>query len=343
MKMDFSVAWGRELATYEIADHAIAAEEAGFDMLGIIDTQNLARDPYPAMTIAALNTNRVRIGPSVTNTFTRHPSVTANAMATIDEISGGRAWIGLGSGFSAARTMDVGVQPMTLLENVIKFIHTYTSGQEAEFNGAKMHNEWISRRLPIYVHAAGPKTCDIGGRLGDGLLLASKGSPIVARWCLDLVRRAAESANRDPDDIDIRVCLPIFVEEEGGKGWDEMAASVATMCTGFYLSIFRHDRNPAVRSLISQLDADLLQDLKRVHDAYDYYQHERVDADHAKLVTRQLVDFVGLYGTADQICERIYELQQAGVKALDCHMWTFIDKKKQMRLIGEKIMPYFRN
>ena len=90
MKMDFSVAWGRELATYEIADHSIAAEEAGFDMLGIIDTQNLARDPYPAMTIAALNTNRVRIGPSVTNTFTRHPSVTANAMATIDEISGGQ-------------------------------------------------------------------------------------------------------------------------------------------------------------------------------------------------------------------------------------------------------------
>ena len=60
-------------------------------------------------------------------------------------------------------------------------------------------------------------------------------------------------------------------------------------------------------------------------------------------MTRQLIDFVGLYGTADQICERIYELQQAGVKALDCHMWTFIDKKKQMRLIGEKIMPYFRN
>ena len=88
MKMDFSVAWGRELATYEIADHSIAAEQAGFDMLGIIDTQNLARDPYPAMTIAALNTNRIRIGPSVTNTFTRHPSVTANAMATIDEISG---------------------------------------------------------------------------------------------------------------------------------------------------------------------------------------------------------------------------------------------------------------
>ena len=148
MKMDFSVAWGRELATYEIADHSIAAEEAGFDMLGIIDTQNLARDPYPAMTIAALNTNRVRIGPSVTNTFTRHPSVTANAMATIDEISGGRAWVGLGSGFSAARTMDVGVQPMTLLENVINFIHTYTSGQEAEFNGAKMHSEWIADAFP---------------------------------------------------------------------------------------------------------------------------------------------------------------------------------------------------
>ena len=62
-------------------------------------------DIYPYLGIAAMNTEKVEMGPFVTNPLTRHPSVTASAMATIDMLSGGRAFLGLGRGGSAVKML----------------------------------------------------------------------------------------------------------------------------------------------------------------------------------------------------------------------------------------------
>ncbi len=86
--MNFSVGMGRSLRMDEISDYARVAEECGFSHMTFIDSQNLCRDVYAMMTIAALNTHRIHIGHGVTNPFTRHPSVKDNATATINELSG---------------------------------------------------------------------------------------------------------------------------------------------------------------------------------------------------------------------------------------------------------------
>src|SRR5512139_2931545 len=80
-------------------------EEHGFDLLGIADSQSVFRELYVALTVAALNTSRIRLGPLVTNPLTRHPVVTASAISSVDELSGGRALLGLGSGDSAIYTI----------------------------------------------------------------------------------------------------------------------------------------------------------------------------------------------------------------------------------------------
>src|ERR671922_2813060 len=76
-------------------------DHSGFDWLGVADSQSVFREMYVALTITALNTSRVRLGPLVTNPLTRHLVVTASAISTIDELSGGRAMLGIGSGDSA--------------------------------------------------------------------------------------------------------------------------------------------------------------------------------------------------------------------------------------------------
>src|SRR5437763_15449220 len=77
------------------------AEECGFDLLGVADSQSVFRELYVALTLAARETSRIRLGPVVTNPLTRHLVVTASAISSVDEISGGRAMLGLGSGDSA--------------------------------------------------------------------------------------------------------------------------------------------------------------------------------------------------------------------------------------------------
>ena len=67
MRFDFSVGMGRTLTLDEVATHAQVAEECGFKQMTLIDSQNLCRDVYSMMTVAAVNTHRIHIGHGVTN------------------------------------------------------------------------------------------------------------------------------------------------------------------------------------------------------------------------------------------------------------------------------------
>jgi 5,10-methylenetetrahydromethanopterin reductase len=80
---------------------ATRAEDAGFDGMVVVDSQNLAGDCYVALAMAARETERLQLATGVTNPFTRHPAVTASAIASIHVESGGRAVLGIGRGDSA--------------------------------------------------------------------------------------------------------------------------------------------------------------------------------------------------------------------------------------------------
>ena len=80
------------------ADFAAKAEQAGWDGLLVVDSQNLSGDPYVALAMAATSTSSLGLGTGVTNNATRHPAVTASAIASVQKISGGRAALGIGRG-----------------------------------------------------------------------------------------------------------------------------------------------------------------------------------------------------------------------------------------------------
>lgn len=90
------------------------AEERGFKNLWLIDSTDVYPDLWAMAAACAVNTSRIRIGPGVTNPLTRHPRVTANAMLTIHDMSGGRGILGVGSGDNAVRTL--GWRPATVAE-----------------------------------------------------------------------------------------------------------------------------------------------------------------------------------------------------------------------------------
>lgn len=93
MKMSFSVEMGRKLNAGEAARHARVAEECGFSHLTRVDQPNLSHDLYVCPTAAALSTHRIQLGQGVTDPLTYHPAVIANATATLNELTGGRAFV----------------------------------------------------------------------------------------------------------------------------------------------------------------------------------------------------------------------------------------------------------
>ncbi len=343
MKMDFSVGMGRNLRIDEVAGHSQVAEESGFSQVTFIDSQNLCRDVYPMMAIAALSTRRAQIGHGVTTPFTRHPSVTANATATIDELSGGRAFIGIGTGFSAVMTMGMKARPMQELRETIQFLRRYMAGEETEFRGAKMHSEWIRRVVPIIMGSVGPKALQLAGELADGIMFSGVNVE-MAKWNIEQVQKGALRAGRDPSDIEMWNRTMIYVAESKEAAFPEVASYAATGMMAKYQALQRNAPEILeLRRRLERVEPGILDEINRLADVWDSYQHERTDSTHIKAITQRLVDFIHLTGNEDDISERIDRLGELGIKNISTTVFTIADKKGMMREIGDRIMPNFRN
>ncbi len=342
MKVDFSVGLGRNEAIYEIGDHAKVAEENGFSHVTFVDQPNLSRDVYTMMTVAALNTQRIKIGQGVTDPATFHPSVTANATATVNELSGGRAFLGLGSGGPFGKEMRP--RPLSEVRETIQFIKSYTSGKEAQFNGARMHSEWVRRPFPIYLACNGPKACEVAGEMADGAILGGLMLPEVVKWKVSLIRRAADRAGRDPSKIDIWARTLTFVADSKEDAQREVAGYAITKAHGAYQVIKKGAVEAKyMKEALERRKPGLVEEFKRIYEGFDPYQHEMVDAPQNTLATQTVIDCFLLTGRPEDICQQITELTEAGVNNISSVMFTVIDKKGMMREIGDKVMPCFRN
>src|SRR5215813_9626164 len=141
------------------------AEAAGCEHVWVIDGQDVFPDPWATAALLAVNTSRVRIGPGVTNPVTRHPRVTAGAMLTIHELSGGRGILGLGAGDNAVRTL--GRQPARIAE-----VREAVDICRAKFRERKAD-------IPIYVAANGPRLAAYACEAADGIIVPSIGTPRI--------------------------------------------------------------------------------------------------------------------------------------------------------------------
>src|SRR5262249_1722417 len=143
-----------------VAD-ARLAEDVGFSMVGVADSQSVFRELYTTMALCAQATQRVRIGPSVTNPITRHPAVAAPGIATTDEIAPGRAFFGIGSGDSAI--LNLAERPSTLadMRAYVTAVRALQAAREAEWRGRLVRLTWAPRAVPIYLSAEGPRTLEL--------------------------------------------------------------------------------------------------------------------------------------------------------------------------------------
>src|SRR3954471_6915976 len=148
------------------------AETAGFDYGWLFDSHVLWREPYVLLALMAQATTRLRLGTCVTNPATREPSVTASALAVLDELSGGRMDLGIGRGDSAGRVLGKPPTTMAALEEAIRVIRDLVEGRSIEYEGTELQLPWTgSWKLPVWVAGYGPMALAMTGRGGGGALL----------------------------------------------------------------------------------------------------------------------------------------------------------------------------
>jgi alkanesulfonate monooxygenase SsuD/methylene tetrahydromethanopterin reductase-like flavin-dependent oxidoreductase (luciferase family) len=144
------------------------AEQAGFTYGWLFDSHVLWREPYPLLALMAEGTDRLRLGTCVTNPATREPSVTASALAVLNELSGGRMDLGIGRGDSARRVLGKPPTTMRTLEEAIATIKALVEGRAVEFEGTTLELPWTKDAgwtLPVWAAGYGPMALAMTGRI----------------------------------------------------------------------------------------------------------------------------------------------------------------------------------
>lgn len=180
-------------------------------MAEIVPTPHVNVDVIAAMTAAAMVTDRIGLGPAVTEIVRRHPAVLAQEMLTVHHFSAGRAILGIGAG-EGENILPYGIdfsKPAGRLEEALRVIRLlWESDGPVAYEGDHFRLDRAVLGLgpyegtlpPIWVAAHGPRMCRITGELGDGWMPTSMPLDEYAeKWAL--VRAAASKSGRDPDAI----------------------------------------------------------------------------------------------------------------------------------------------
>lgn len=198
-----------------LQDLARLAEARGCDT--IFAPEGGGRDVFLTLAAYAGATQRVRLSPGIASIYTRTPGVMAAAGATLDQISGGRAIIGLGTGHAGALSAGHGMQlerPLARMRDYVLLIKAVLRGDEAmpatsTMKITRLRLQMETRAdLPVYVAALGPKMCRLAGEVADGVIL-NWATPAYAAEAVANVRAGAEAAGRDPGSIDIAMYLRV--------------------------------------------------------------------------------------------------------------------------------------
>src|SRR5712692_9655121 len=285
------------------------AEGHGFDWLGVADSQSVFRELYVALALAALNTSRVRLGPLVTNPLTRHLVVTASAIASVDELSCGRAVLGIGSGDSAIST--IGAPPATVagLEDAVVTLRRLTSGEPVERPGRRWQVHRSARRVPVYLAAEGPRTLELAGRVADGVIVGLGLTPEVIRLSLAAIERGARAAGRTLADLDVWWFAKTNVADTRTGAIEPIAMALAASA------------NHAFRFTLEGkgVPPDLHEKIRALQREYNAHHHEIAGAANASLpdrwdLTEFLVDRFAVAGTPADCVAQLRRAMGAGAR-----------------------------
>ena len=158
----------------EIHKRAQRAEELGYDGIFLGESHLSSIDSFQTLASCAMITQRVLLGIAVTNMVFRHPTVIAGAAASLNEISKGRAIIGLGTGDGPVYSQGLKATPVKNLGAGVKLIRDLARGNTVAFpNGDIGLGFTLNTAAPIYVSAEGPKGLQLAGRSADGVILGT--------------------------------------------------------------------------------------------------------------------------------------------------------------------------
>ncbi len=284
----------------ELIECVRAADACGYDSFWMPEAWE--RDAFTILTELALNTERIHLGTGIINVFSRSPALIAMSAATLDEISGGRFRLGLGT--SGARVIEdlhgVGYsKPLTRLKEAIQIIRLLLAGQRVDFDGEcfqlrrfKLGFKPMRADIPVYVAALTPKSLRQIGEIADGWLPTHWPRARLEDGIAE-IRTGAEAVHRDPSRIEIAPFMNVIVSDDLTKARNQARLPLAYYAGG--MGNYYHD---ALARLGFGAEVD------RIRELWQAGRHKNAIA----AVTDEMVDAIAICGTLESCRARLDEM-----------------------------------
>lgn len=306
------------------------AERYGFVDVTVHDLV-LRRPVWPLLHRVARATGRVRLGPNVTHPVLQHPAMIASNAAHLDEVSGGRAILGIGRGSMYHLVGEDPADPVGRVREAILLIRHLLTGASGGFHGRHyvladgpgLSQRPLQSAVPIFVGTFGPKLCEVAGAVADGVRAAAQWDPRYLPVIRRHVEIGARRAGRDPASV------PVVAEN-----WLCLAtgATEARVMAPALLAPFLPHLGPMLQ--FHGIDGLLVDRVRQAVGTGDV-------AAAARLIPSEVVDLFMAVGGPDDVAAGISRLRDAGIDHVSFSGVLGPDPEVALRLLGEEVLPQF--
>jgi 5,10-methylenetetrahydromethanopterin reductase len=342
--MKFGVGMAPVEPLQKVVSVAKLAEELGFSQIVHADQRfNGEKDVFVTLAADALSTEKIQLGPCVSDPFSRIPAMLAVAIASIDELSGGRAVLGLGAGGSGFPQMHLERKQVNqALREAITIIRDLFTGRTVDFEGAVYQLTGAKLRfdvrpdLPILLATRSPLNLELAGELADGAIIATYTSKEQLQYAVEHIWAGAKKAGRRPEDVRLISWVYTSISDDGKQA----VANVRPFVTQALVNT-----SPAAYpEILKGFDEDVLQFLRQCHDAgRDGRAMAQADTTY---LTDDVIKRFSVAGTAEDCIARIREIESFGINEIWLRSFSAphseVEHEKVIVPFAEKVMPSFR-
>ncbi|MCA9905255.1 MAG: LLM class flavin-dependent oxidoreductase [Anaerolineae bacterium] len=317
----------------EFASLLQECEQLGYDQLWLAN-EKFFHDMYVTATVAAERTTRPAIGTFVADPYTQHPALTAMAIGSLDEVSGGRAILGIGAGGTGFPPMAIErVKPAKAIKEAIHVIRPLLAGEVVNYQGEIITfrngrlNFEARPNIPIIVASRGDRVLQVGGEVADGVMIATYAEPVGIGHALAQIEKGAQRAGRSLKDLRIVSRIDACINQDRAAAFEAVKPMVAVFLWTSYPD----------RTFVERVGLAVPPELEQIIARRDY----NLLKENAHLVPDSFVEKFCWAGTAEQVAHKVAQVAAQGIHEITIlpHPPAGGDVKETLREFASAVKP----
>lgn len=325
----------------KVVETARLAEELGFHYFGHADQRFRGeKDVFVALSADAMKTKTINLGPCVSDPYSRIPAMLAVAMASLDELSGGRSVLTLGAGGSGFNEMHIDRTHVNrALRECVQIVRGLFSGESVTIDGRIFKLTDAQLRfgvrpdLPIYIATRSPKNLELAGEVADGAVIATYTTRPQLEFAIERVRTGAEKAGRKLNDVKLISWVYTSVSDDGRQAVENVRH--------FVTQALVNTSPEAYPAILEGLGSDLPDFLRQCRErGREGVEAAYTDRTH---ITDDVIKRFSVAGTPDDCIARVREITACGIEDIWLRCFSAprseVEHEKVIVPFAEQVMP----